>query len=40
MKLEKKDLKSADKLRADIIQNRSNTVNHDWLLEKLNEKAR
>jgi hypothetical protein len=40
MKLERKDLKSADKLRDEIIQNRSNTVNHDWLLEKLNEKAR
>ncbi|MEY4204208.1 MAG: hypothetical protein RL013_1912 [Bacteroidota bacterium] len=40
MKLERKDVKSADKLRDEIIQNRSNTVNHDWLLEKLNEKAR
>lgn len=40
LKLEKKDQKSADKLREEIIQHRSVTVNHEWLLEKLNEKAR
>ena len=40
MKMERKDAKSADRLREEIAQNRSVTVNHEWLLEKLNEKAR
>lgn len=40
MKIEKKDTISAEKLREDIIQNRTTTVNQDWLIEKLNEKAR
>ncbi|MFM8489963.1 MAG: hypothetical protein ACKOCH_26795, partial [Bacteroidota bacterium] len=40
LKLEKKDQKSADKLREEVIQHRSVTVNHEWLLEKLNEKTR